>query len=195
MDYVHVGNSGLEVSRLCLGAMTFGRETPKDESLSMMDYFKEQGGNFIDTANVYSQGLSEKIVGEWLGKQDRDDFVVATKVRFPMGDGPNKSGLGRKHMLSSVEASIRRLDTEYIDILYVHAWDYNTPLEETLSTLTSLVESGMVRYIGVSNYSGWQLQKALDMSKMLEFERYIILQAKYNLLVRSTEWELLPVVK
>ncbi|WP_041402110.1 aldo/keto reductase [Salinispira pacifica] len=195
MQFSHIGRSGLEVSRLCLGAMTFGRETSKKDSLKMMDMFKDRGGNFIDTANVYSQGLSEEIVGEWLGNQNREDWVIATKVRFPMGDGPNHKGLGRKHIFSSIQDSLDRLGTDYVDILYVHAWDYNTRLEETLSTLSSVVESGMARYIGVSNHSGWQLQRALDVSEFRDLEPYIILQAKYNLLIRETEWELLPVVK
>jgi aryl-alcohol dehydrogenase-like predicted oxidoreductase len=193
MEYRFMGKTGLKVSELCLGAMTFGRESTEDESYQMMNRFVEAGGNFIDTANVYSRGVSETIVGKWLKDCNRDDFVIATKVRFPMGEGPNDVGLSRKHILSSVEASLRRLQTDYIDLYQVHCWDYATPLEETLSTLDGLVKSGKVRYVGVSNYTGWQLQKAVDVSRYNGWEVYTCLQPLYNLLDRSTEWELIPV--
>jgi aryl-alcohol dehydrogenase-like predicted oxidoreductase len=158
-----------------------------------LDRFVEAGGNFIDTADVYTQGVSEEVVGRWLAKQQRDDFVIATKVRFPMGEGPNEVGLSRKHILAGVEASLRRLSTDYLDLYQVHCWDNGTPLEETLSTLDSLVRSGKVRYIGVSNYSGWQLQKAIDLSKQMGWEPFTCLQPQYNLLCRSTEWEMMPI--
>jgi aryl-alcohol dehydrogenase-like predicted oxidoreductase len=193
MNYRFLGNTGLRVSELCLGAMTFGRETDEETSRRIMDRFVAAGGNFIDTANVYSRGTSEEIVGRWLKSKNCDDFVVATKVRFPMGDGPNEAGLSRKHILAGVEASLRRLGTDYIDLYQVHAWDGVTPLPETLSTLDNLVKSGKVRYIGASNYSGWQLQKAVDLSRHLGWEPFTCLQPLYNLLDRSTEWELLPV--
>ena len=192
MEYHFMGKTGLRVSEQCLGAMTFGRETPEAESLQMMDRFVEAGGNFIDTANVYSTGISEEIVGRWLAGRRRDDFVIATKVRFPMGDGPNEAGLSRKHILASVEASLRRLQTDYLDLYQVHAWDAVTPLEETLSTLNDLVRSGKVRYLGASNFAGWQLQKALDVSRAHGWEAFTCLQPQYNLLTRSSEWELLP---
>ncbi len=193
LKYRFVGKSGLRVSELCLGAMTFGRESSEQDSFQMMDRFVEVGGNFIDTANVYSVGLSEEIVGRWLHSRTRDDIVLATKVRFPMGEGPNDVGLSRKHILSSVEASLRRLQTDYIDLYQVHAWDPITPLEETLSTLDALVKAGKVRYLGVSNYSGWQLQKALGLSVQHGWEPFVCLQPLYNLLDRTTEWELVPV--
>jgi aryl-alcohol dehydrogenase-like predicted oxidoreductase len=193
MEYRFMGKTGLKVSELCLGAMTFGRESTEDESYQMMNRFVEAGGNFIDTANVYSRGISETIVGKWLKNCNRDDLVIATKVRFPMGDGPNDVGVSRKHILSSVDASLRRLQTDYIDLYQVHCWDYATPLEETLSTLDGLVKSGKVRYVGVSNYTGWQLQKAIDVSRYNGWEAYACLQPLYNLLDRSTEWELIPV--
>ena len=192
MDYRFMGKTGLRVSDLCLGAMTFGREADEKLSHQMMDRFVEAGGNFIDTANVYSLGLSEEIVGSWLQTQHRDDLVIATKVRFPMGPGPNEVGLSRKHILASVEASLRRLHTDYIDLYQVHCWDPITPLEETLSTLNDLVRDGKVRYIGASNYSGWQLQKAIDLSKQMGWEPFTCLQPLYNLLDRSLEWELIP---
>lgn len=193
MNYRYLGRTGLKVSELCLGAVTFGREASEEESRRMMDRFSEAGGNFIDTANVYTRGVSEEIVGRWLKARRREDFVIATKVRFPMGKGPNDAGLSRKHILAEVEASLRRLGTDYIDLYQVHCWDPATPLEETLSTLDDLVRRGLVRYIGASNFSGWQLQKALDISRANGWEPFVSLQPQYNLLCRSTEWELIPV--
>jgi aryl-alcohol dehydrogenase-like predicted oxidoreductase len=195
MDYRFLGHTGLRVSELCLGAMTFGRqnEATEEESHAMLDRFVAVGGNFIDTANVYSTGISEEIVGRWLRRQRRDDLVIATKVRFPVGTGPNDLGLSRKHILSSVEASLKRLQTDYIDLYQVHCWDPATPLEETLSTLNDLVRRGTVRYLGVSNFNGWQLQRALDLSSEKGWERFVCLQPQYNLLCRSTEWELIPI--
>ncbi len=188
-----LGNSGLKVSKLCMGAMTFGRETSKADSLKMLEMYAEAGGNFIDTANVYSRGLSEELLGGWLKKQARHEWVIATKVRFPMGDKPNQSGLGRVHMLDSVGASLKRLRTDYIDVLYAHAWDYQTPLEETLETFTDLVKQGKVRYAAVSNYGVRHIQRAADLSQFKGYTPYIALQAKYNLMVRQPEWELIPV--
>ncbi len=193
MDYRFMGGTGLRVSELCLGAMTFGRETSEADSHAILDRFVEAGGNFIDTADVYSRGISEEILGRWLKQQNRDDLVIATKVRFPMGEGPNDLGLSRKHILQGVEASLRRLNTDYIDLYQVHCWDHITPLEETLSTLDTLVKSGRVRYTGVSNYTGWQLQKAIDMSRHNGWEPYTCLQPQYNLLERTMEWELTDV--
>src|SRR5512137_2798000 len=160
MNYRYLGKTGLKVSELCMGAMTFGREASEAVSRQILDHFVEAGGNFIDTADVYTRGASEEIVGRWLKGRSRDDLVIATKVRFPMGAGPNDVGLSRKHILAGAEASLRRLGTDYIDLYQVHCWDQATPLEETLGTLHTLVTSGKVRYIGVSNYCGWQLQKA-----------------------------------
>ena len=195
MNYRFLGNTGLRVSELCLGTMTFGRENEatEEESRAMMNRFAEVCGNFIDTANVYSLGVSEEIVGRWLKEKNREDWVVATKVRFPMGEGPNDAGLSRKHVLASAEASLRRLQTDYIDLFQVHCWDPMTPLEETLSTLDQLVKKGVVRYLGASNYAGWQLQRAIDLSRESGWERFVCLQPQYNLLCRSTEWELVPV--
>lgn len=195
MNYRYLGRSGLKVSELCLGAMTFGRETTEADSFAILDRFAAAGGNFIDTANVYTRGVSETIVGKWLANQRRDDFVIATKVRFPMGDGPNQVGLSRKHIMASVDASLYRLDTDYIDLYQVHCWDRGTPLAETLGTLNELVKSGKVRYIGASNFSGWQLQKAVDLSMQNGWEPFVSLQPLYNLLDRSTEWELVPVCR
>lgn len=190
MDYRYLGKTGLKVSELCLGAMTFGRDASEADSLRIMDRFKEVGGTFIDTADVYTRGTSEEIVGRWLGKQRREDWVIATKVRFPMGDSLNDVGLSRKHILAGVEASLRRLGTDYIDLYQVHCWDPGAPLEETLSTLDMLVKQGKVRYVGASNYKAWQLQKAVDLAQMHNWERFTCLQPLYNLLDRSLEWEI-----
>lgn len=195
MEFRYLGNTGVKVSELCLGAMTFGRENEasEEESRRMLDAFVEAGGNFIDTANVYSRGVSEQIVGRWLERQRRDDLVLATKVRFAMGDGPNDVGLSRKHVLASLDASLERLRTDYVDLLQVHAWDPGTPLETLMRTLDGVVKDGRVRYIGVSNFAGYQLQRALDISRELHLEPFVSLQPQYNLLCRSTEWELIPV--
>ena len=193
MQYRYLGRTGLKVSELCLGAMTFGRESSEELSYQMLDRFVEAGGNFIDTANVYSQGVSEEILGRWLKGKRRDDFVIATKVRFSMGSSQNDLGLSRKHILSAVEASLRRLNTTYIDLYQVHMWDPGALLEETLDTLHQLVQSGKVRYLGASNYAGYQLQKAIDLSHQHGWEPFSSLQPLYNLLDRSLEWELLPV--
>ena len=190
MDFRYLGKTGLKVSELCLGAMTFGRETTEPESVAILDRFKAAGGNFIDTANVYTRGASEAIVGRWLAGQRRDDWVIATKARFEMGDGPNDVGLSRKHILSAVEASLRRLQTDHIDLYQVHCWDPGTPLEETLSTLDWLVQQGKVRYLGVSNYKAWQIQKAVDLAQQRDWEPFVCLQPLYNLLDRSLEWEI-----
>jgi aryl-alcohol dehydrogenase-like predicted oxidoreductase len=187
-----MGKTGLKVSELCLGTMTFGGAADREESFRIMDRFAEAGGNFIDTANVYSRGVAEEIVGAWLKRKKRDDFVVATKVRFAMGSGVNDVGLSRKHILASVEDSLRRLGTDYIDLYQVHAWDPLTPLEETLSTLNDLVRKGVVRYIGVSNFRAWQLQKAIYTSRRHGWETFVCLQPQYSLLCRATEFELLP---
>ena len=193
MNYRYLGRTGLKVSELCLGAMTFGREATEEVSLHMLNRFVEAGGNFIDTADVYTRGVSEEILGRWLKGRRRDDFVIATKVRFPMGEGPNDLGLSRKHLLAAAEASLRRLGTDYIDLYQVHMWDPGAPLEETLAALNQLVQSGRVRYLGASNYAGWQLQKAIDLSRHMGWEPLACLQPLYNLLDRSIEWEILPV--
>jgi len=193
MNYRYMGKTGLQVSELCLGAMTFGRESSEAVSVQMLNRFVEVGGNFIDTANAYGLGLSEEILGRWLKGKSRADLIIATKVRFGGGKRPNDQGLSRKHILDAVEASLRRLGTDYIDLYQVHMWHPATPLEETLRTLDSLVRDGKVRYLGVSNFAGWQLQKAVDISRQMGYEPFTCLQPLYNLLDRETEWELLPI--
>jgi aryl-alcohol dehydrogenase-like predicted oxidoreductase len=193
MEMRFMGKTGLLVSELCLGAMTFGRESTEEISRQILDHFVEAGGNFIDTADVYAEGRSEEILGRWLPGKPRDQFVIATKVRFRKGPGANDVGLSRKHILEGVEASLRQMHTDYIDLYQVHCWDNRTPIEETMSSLDLLVKSGKVRYIGASNFTGWQLQKAIDLSRQMGWEPFTCLQAQYNLLVRSMEWELTDV--
>jgi aryl-alcohol dehydrogenase-like predicted oxidoreductase len=199
MEYRFVGRTGLRVSELCLGAMTFGRECSEELSRQILDRFVAAEGNFIDTADVYSRGASEEIIGRWLKNRDRESLVIATKVRFgtdaPNARRPNRFGLSRKHIMAEVDASLRRLQTDYIDLYQVHMWDPDTAFEETLSALDDLVRRGKVRYIGASNYSGWQLQKSIDMSRAAGWEPFTCLQALYNLLDRELEWELLPVCR
>jgi aryl-alcohol dehydrogenase-like predicted oxidoreductase len=193
MEYRFLGKTGMLVSELCLGAMTFGRESTETESIQMLDMFVNAGGNFIDTANVYSQGGSEEILGRWLKGKQRNDFIITSKVRWGMGKGPNDLGLSRKHISAAIDGSLHRLGTDFIDLYQVHGWDNGAPLEETLSTLNGLVKAGKVRYLGVSNYAGFQLQKAIDISLAHNWEPYICLQPLYNLLDRAIEWELIPV--
>ncbi len=195
MDTTTLGRTGLQVTRLCLGAMTFGREAAEADSLAMLNRYAAAGGNFIDTADAYSQGLSEEILGRWLKGQRRHEWVIATKVRFGTRDGLNERGLSRKHILDAIDGSLKRLGTDHVDLYQVHMWDPRTPLEETLSTLDGLVRAGKVRYLGVSNFSGWQLQKALDLAAANSWEPFTCLQPLYNLLDRELEWELLPLCR
>ncbi len=195
MDYRLLGATGLEVSELCLGAMMFGDRTDEQASTQILDTFTEAGGNFIDTADVYGQGRSEEVLGRLLATRRREDLIVATKVRGPMGQGRNDRGLSRKHLLDGVHASLRRLGTDYIDLYQVHRFDAATPLTETLSTLDSLVRSGKVRYIGLSNFTAWQVQKAVDLCHQHGWEPPASLQPLYTLLDREAEWELVPVCR
>lgn len=194
MDYRRMGETGLLVSELCLGCMTFGREADETTSRELVDRFLEAGGNFLDTANVYSDGVSEEVTGRAI-KGVRDELVLATKVRFPVGEGPNDAGLSRKHIMRSCEESLRRLGTDYIDLYQVHCWDALTPLEETLAALTDLVREGKVRYIGVSNFTAWQIMKSLWVSEAGGFERFVCLQPQYSLVERNIEYEILPVCR
>lgn len=195
MDHRYLGKTGLQVSELCLGTMTFGWGADEGQSHQMLDRFTDLGGNFIDTADIYAEGDSETIIGRWLQGQRRDDFVIATKVRFATSAGLNGVGLSRKHILAGIDASLRRLKTDYVDLYQLHCWDSSTPLEETLSTLDGLVKCGKVRYPGVSNFTGWQLQKAVDLSRQMGWEVFASLQALYNLLDRFLEWDILPVCR
>jgi aryl-alcohol dehydrogenase-like predicted oxidoreductase len=195
MEHRYLGASGLLVSELCLGSMTFGGEADEAVSRQLLDRYVDAGGNFVDTADVYGDGASEEIIGRWLAGRVRDDLVIATKFFWPTGGGPNDHGAGRKHIISAVHASLRRLGTDHIDLYQVHAFDESTPLDETLSTLDGLVRAGTVRHLGVSNYAGWQLQKSVDLSRRHGWEPFACLQPLYNLLDREAEWDLLPVCR
>ncbi len=193
MKLKKLGKTGTLVSSLCLGSMTFGWQADEVLSHRLLDRFQEAGGNFIDTADVYAGGNSEEIIGSWLQGKDRESIVLATKARFKTGDHANGSGLSRKHLISAVSASLKRLKTDYVDLLQVHAWDPLTSIEETFGTLSSLVDEGFVRYIGVSNYRGWQFEKALQTCKQRGWSEPVSIQPHYNILQRATEFEILPV--
>ncbi|XP_076469874.1 1-deoxyxylulose-5-phosphate synthase YajO-like isoform X1 [Babylonia areolata] len=201
--YTFLGKSGLRVSNMCLGGMTFGAspvhlpgQLDESQSHRIINRFVEWGGNFIDTANVYGYGNSEKIIGSWLAGQERDRFVIATKARLPMDmSNPNCMGLSRRHLIHSVEKSLERLQTHYIDLLQSHVWDDAVPLEETLRTMNDLVRCGKVRYLGTSNVTGWQLQKIVDLSAHMGLDQFVSLQQQYNLLCRTSELESFQVCK
>lgn len=190
MKYKLLGKSGLAVSELCLGTMTFGNTTSEEDSIEMIHRFVDRGGNFLDTANVYVNGRSEEIVGKAI-KKNRSDIVLATKVRMKTSDDINGVGLSRKHIMDGVEASLKRLQTDYIDLYQVHVWDHATPIEETLRTLDDLVTSGKVRYIGCSNFYAWQLMKSLAYSDAARYVRFVSIQPQYSLVSRQMDREML----
>jgi aryl-alcohol dehydrogenase-like predicted oxidoreductase len=189
-----LGRTGIRVSELCLGCMTFGREADEATSKQMVDRFVDAGGNFVDTADVYTQGVSEEITGRAI-KAKRDQIVLATKVRFPMGDGPNDVGASRRHIRLGVEASLRRLGTDWIDLYQIHCFDGRTPFEETISTLDDLVHEGKVLYVGASNYTAWQLMKAIGIAELRGWTPFSTLQPEYSLITRDIERELLPLCR
>ncbi|MFC7547806.1 aldo/keto reductase [Plantactinospora sp. GCM10030261] len=195
MRYRTLGATGTVVSTLCLGTMTFGAETDEAGSFAQLDRFVEAGGTFVDTADVYSTGVSEEIVGRWLAARPgmRDRVVIATKGRFAMGPGGNDAGLSRTHLSRALDASLRRLGVEAIDLYQAHAWDPLTPLPETLRFFDDAVRAGKIHYAGVSNFTGWQLQKAALLTQHLGLTPIVSLQPQYNLLVREIEFELVPV--
>ncbi|MBV9857234.1 MAG: aldo/keto reductase [Streptosporangiaceae bacterium] len=199
MEYRQLGRSGLRISVLTMGTMTFGGRggfravgaTDLDGARRQVDMCLDAGVNLIDTADVYSDGLSEEITGEVI-KGRRDELLLSTKVRMPMGKGPNDAGLSRHHIISGCEASLRRLGTDHIDVYHVHEWDGQTPLEETLSALDALVAAGKVRYLAASNYTGWQLMKALSVADIHGYQRFVSQQIYYSLEARDAEYELIP---
>ncbi|SHN04394.1 aldo/keto reductase [Actinacidiphila paucisporea] len=195
MEYRNLGRSGCAVSALCLGTMTFGAESDEKTAFAQLDRFVEAGGTFIDTADVYSAGRSEEIVGRWLADRPADitdQVVIATKGRFPMGPGPNDAGLSRRHLDRALTASLRRLGVDSVDLYQVHSWDPLTPVEETLRFLDDAVRQGRIHYVGLSNYTGWQLQKAVDTADFRGLARPVTLQPQYSLLSREIEWEITP---
>jgi len=194
MEYRKLGNSGAVVTAYCLGTMTFGKESDEATSFALMNDYVEAGGNFLDTADVYSAGVSEEIIGRWLKSRPgiAQDLVIATKGRFPMGAGPNDLGLSRKHLGAALDASLRRLGVEQVDLYQMHAWDALTPLEETLRFLDDSVRNGKIAYYGFSNFLGWQLTKAVWLAKANGYAPPVTLQPQYNLLVRDIEHEIVP---
>ncbi len=200
MHYRRLGQTGLKVSELCLGTMTFKWTSTEAESYQVLDAAFDAGINFIDTANVYSRwapgnpgGVAESIIGNWLKKKPREQLVIATKVRGQMGDDPNNQGLSRGHIMNAVEASLRRLQTDYIDLYQSHSPDNEAPLEETLRAFDDLMHQGKVRYVGCSNYAAWQVARSLGISEKNNLARYDSIQPHYNLIWRAEfERELMP---
>lgn len=193
METRALGPSDLEVSVFGLGTMTFGAESDEETSHALLDRYYEAGGRFVDTADVYSRGRSEEIIGRWLERTGRrDEMVIATKARFPMGDGPDMRGAGAGYLEGAVDASLARLATDVIDLYQMHAWDPGVPIEETLGTLNSFVEAGKVRFIGVSNYTGWQIERTVQTAHRNRWAAPVSLQPQYNLLARDIELEVLP---
>jgi aryl-alcohol dehydrogenase-like predicted oxidoreductase len=195
MEYRTLGRSGTVVSTLTLGTMTFGSETDEAGSHAQLDEFLAAGGNFVDTADVYSAGVSEEIVGRWLKKttpENRDEVVLATKGRFNSAGDRNGVGLSRRHLARALDASLARLQVETVDLYQMHAWDALSPIEETLRFLDDAVRAGKIRYPAFSNFTGWQLQKAVDTADRLGLARPVTLQPQYSLLVREIEWEIVP---
>ncbi len=197
MDYRLLGRSGLKVSALSIGTATFGGDglwgnTDVAEARRQIDLCLDHGVNLVDTANVYSRSVSETIIGEALSDGRRDRVLLATKVRFPTGDGPNDRGLSRWHIVRECEKSLKRLKTDVIDLYQVHEWDGQTPLDETLEALDTLVKQGKIRYVGCSNYSAWHLMKALATSDARGYQRFVSQQIHYTLQAREAEYELVP---
>ena len=195
MEYRLLGSSGCSVSNLALGTMTFGSESDEAVSHAQLDVFLEAGGNLVDTADVYSAGKSEKIIGRWLASRPRevtDRVVLATKGRFPLDDEPNGVGLSARHLTRALDDSLRRLGVDSVDLYQAHAFDAHAPLAETLRTFDGFIRSGKIRYYGLSNFTGWQLTKAVHLARALNLAGPVTLQPQYNLLVREIEWEIVP---
>src|SRR5688572_5913044 len=198
MQYTNLGKTGLKVSRLCLGMMTYGSKKWREwvleekEARPFVERALEAGINFFDTADVYSVGESEVITGNLLKGIKRENIVVATKVFNPMSDEVNDRGLSRKHILDSIDNSLKRLKMDYVDLYQIHRWDYNTPIEETMEALNDVVRSGKARYIGASSMYAWQFMKALHVSEMNGWAKFVSMQNHYNLVYREEEREMIP---
>ena len=200
MDYVRLGSTGLKVSRICLGMMSYGSKTERAWHLTEADAqplvkaAADGGVMFFDTADTYSGGVTEEITGRLLSRlfRHRDDYVLATKVYYPMGSGPNDGGLSRKHIMAAIDASLRRLGTEYVDLYQIHRWDYETPVEETMAALHDVVTAGKARYIGASAMFAWQFAKAQHTADRHGWTRFVSMQNHYNLMYREEEREMIP---
>jgi aryl-alcohol dehydrogenase-like predicted oxidoreductase len=195
VDYRTLGRSGCAVSAFALGTMTFGAETEEPEAHRQLDRFADAGGTLVDTANTYGAGRSEEIIGRWFASRPAEvteRIVLATKGRFPLDDAPNGSGLSARHLTRALDASLRRLGRDAVDLYQAHAFDPWTPLEETLRTLDGFVRAGKARYYGLSNFTGWQLTKAVHLARAMNIAGPVTLQPQYSLLVREIEWEIVP---
>jgi aryl-alcohol dehydrogenase-like predicted oxidoreductase len=195
MRYRRLGRSGCAVSELCLGTMTFGAETDEARSHELLDVFLDAGGTLVDTADVYSAGVSEAIIGRWLAARPpevTERVVLATKGRFATHPGPNGNGLSARHLTRALDASLHRLGVDVVDLYQVHAFDPHTPLEETLRTLDGFAQAGKIRYYGLSNFTGWQLTTAVLTARALGLREPVTLQPQYSLIVREIEWEIVP---
>ena len=191
MEYNRLGKTGLQVSEVCLGTMTFGNEADEETSRALMTEAFDRGINFFDSAHNYNKGLTEEIVGRWIGPH-RDEIILTSKVYFPAGGGRNDQGISRRNLLAAVEKSLRRLQTDRIDLLYLHHWDEHVCMEESLRALNTLVEQGKVVYAGLSNFAAWQMMKAVDVARMRNFAPISCIQPMYNLVKRQAEVEILP---
>ncbi len=202
MQYVNLGRTGLKVSRMCLGMMSYGSSKWRDwvldeaEARPFVKRALELGVNFFDTADMYSLGLSEEVTGRALRDfAKREEVIIASKVYWPVGDGPNDRGLSRQHIMTAIDASLRRLGTGYLDLYYIHRWDYETPIEETLEALNDVVRSGKVRYLGASSMFAWQFCKSLYLADQRGWSRFVAMQNHYNLLYREEEREMNPLCR
>ena len=191
MEYNRLGKTGLQVSEVCLGTMTFGNEADEETSRALMTEAFDRGINFFDSAHNYNKGLTEEIVGRWIGPH-RDEIILTSKVYFPAGGGRIELGISRRNLLAAVEKSLRRLQTDRIDLLYLHHWDEHVCMEESLRALNTLVEQGKVVYAGLSNFAAWQMMKAVDVARMRNFAPISCIQPMYNLVKRQAEVEILP---
>lgn len=194
MEYRYLAKTGIRVSSLCLGTMTFGKEADEVTAAAIMHRAVEAGINFFDTANIYNKGLTEEILGRWMGTR-REFIILASKVHFATGDGLNERGSSRRHILIEVEKSLRRLKTDWLDLLYLHHWDQHTAIEESLGAITTLIEQGKVHYGAVSNFAAWQVMKALAVSEARGLARIVCIQPMYNLVKRQAEVEILPMAQ
>jgi aryl-alcohol dehydrogenase-like predicted oxidoreductase len=191
MEYASFGKTGIRVSRLCLGTMTFGNEADEDTSRAIMDRCMDAGVNFFDTANIYNKGVSEEIIGRWMGGK-RESVILASKAHGPTGDGPNDWGSSRRNIMLAVEKSLKRLKTDWLDILYLHLWDDSAALEQSLAAVDALIRQGKVVYCGVSNFAAWQIMKAVSITEAKNLAPVACIQPMYNLVKRQVEVEIFP---
>ncbi len=194
MEYTRLGTTGLEISKVCLGTMTFGNEADETVSRTIMDNALERGVNFFDCAHNYNKGVTEEIVGRWIGPH-RDELLLTSKVFFPFGGGRNDQGLSRRNIIASVERSLKRLQTDRIEILYLHHWDENVSLDESLRAVNTLIEQGKALYLGLSNFAAWQAATAISITRLKNYAPLICIQPMYSLVKRQAEVELLPLAR